>query len=183
MIQTSFAFTISERLAHNLYKKFLRHVHGYCLLFFLLWNIHTSGQYPNCEKINAFIINLHCATFIYCATLARAINFWEAFLHNEVTCSSKSNLLLNNIRSSFSLELLVMVSFLIFNAKFSSVFISRWHLSGLAFKKSENQWKSLSIFFQVIQLLYQVQDHRRMESCHLHNLQDLYRYHHRANHK
>ena len=115
---------------------------------FSMWNIRMSGQYPNWEKMNAFIINLRCANCVYCTTLARAFNFWEAFLHNEVTCSSKSNLLLNNIPSSFSLELLVIVSFLIFNATFSSVFISRSHLSELAFKKlSENQWKCLSIFF------------------------------------
>ena len=55
---------------------------------------------------------------------------------------------LNNVPSSFWLELLVIVSFLIFNATFSSVFISRWRLSGLAFKTlSESQSKSLSIFF------------------------------------
>ena len=101
--------------------------------------------------MNAFIINLRHAKFMYCATLARAFNFREAFLHNEVTCSSKSHLLMNNIPNSFLLDLLVMVSFLIFNAAFSSVFISRWHLSGLALKKlSENQSKSLSIFFKVI---------------------------------
>ena len=65
-----------------------------------------------------------------------------------MTYSSKSNFLLNNIPSSFLVELLLIVSFLIFNASFSWVFISRWHLSGLAFKKLfENQWKSLSIFF------------------------------------
>ena len=44
---------------------------------------------------------------------------------NEVTCSPKSNLLLNNIPNNFWLELLVTVSFLIFNATLSSVFISR----------------------------------------------------------
>ena len=61
--------------------------------------------------------------------------------------------------------MLVIASFLIFNATFSSASISRWHLLGLAFKKlSENQSKSLSIIFQVIELLYHVQDHRRMES-------------------
>ena len=60
-------------------------------------------------------------------------------MHNEVTCSLKSNLLLNKIPSSYSLELLVIVSFLTFNVTFSSVFISKWHLSVLAFKKlSEN---------------------------------------------
>ena len=72
-------------------------------------------------------------------------------MHNEVTCSSKSSLLLNNISSSFSLELLVIVSFLILNATFLSVFISRWHLSRVAFKKlTENQPKSLSIFFSYL---------------------------------
>ena len=51
------------------------------------------------------------------------------------------------IPSTFRLELLVIVSFLIFNLKLSSMFISRCHFSGLAFKKlSENQSKSLSIF-------------------------------------
>ena len=53
---------------------------------FLLWNLHTSEQYPTCEKMNAFIINLRCAKFIWSANLAIVFNFWEAFLHNEVTC-------------------------------------------------------------------------------------------------
>ena len=43
--------------------------------------------------------------------------------------------------------------------------------------------KLINIFFRVIQLLYQVQDHRHVESCDLHNLQGLYRYNQRTNHK
>ena len=56
-----------------------------------------------------------------------------------MTCSWKSNLLLNNIPRSFWLELLVIVSVLIFNATFSSVLTSRWHLSGLAVQDKCNQ--------------------------------------------
>ena len=65
----------------------------------LLWNVHRSGQYPNWEKLNALIIKLRCAKFIQCVTLPGTFNFWEAFLHNEVTLSSKSNLSLNSMRS------------------------------------------------------------------------------------
>ena len=62
--------------------------------------------------MNAFIIDLRCARFIYCATLVRAFSFCEAFLHKEATWSSKRKLLLKRIPSSFWFELLLIVSFL-----------------------------------------------------------------------
>ena len=71
------------------------------LFIFLLWNIHINWQYPNWEQINAFTIDLRCARFIYCATLVRAFSFREVFSHKEATWSSKRELLLKRIPSSF----------------------------------------------------------------------------------
>ena len=106
-------------LRYNLYGLHSRRVRVNCLFIrlfiFLLWNIHTNGQYPNWEQMNAFIIDLRCARFIYCATLVRAFSFCEAFLHKEATWSSKRKLLLKQTPSSFWFELLLIVSFLTFN--------------------------------------------------------------------
>ena len=60
--------------------------------------------------MNAFIIDLRCARFIYCATLVRAFSFCEAFLQKEATWSSKRKLVLKVIPSGFWFELLLFVS-------------------------------------------------------------------------
>ena len=97
--------------------------------------------------MNAFIIDLRCARFIYCATLVRAFSFCEAFLHKEATWSSKRKLLLKRIPSSFWFELLLIVSFLTLILILPVVFTSRWHSSGLALRQLfENQSKSCSAF-------------------------------------
>ena len=46
-------------------------------------------QYPNSEQINAFIIDLRCARFIYCPTFVRTLSFSEAFLRKEATLESR----------------------------------------------------------------------------------------------
>ena len=61
--------------------------------------------------MNAFIIDVRCARFTYCATLVRAFSFYEAFLRKEATWSSKQKLLLKQMPSSFWFELLLIVSF------------------------------------------------------------------------
>ena len=48
-IQIYFALTIAERLAHNLYKQFLRHVHGYCLFDCLIFYCETSIPADNVQ--------------------------------------------------------------------------------------------------------------------------------------
>ena len=104
------------------------------LLSFLLQNIHTIGQYPNCELINAFIIVRFWWSIIKRATLIRACSFCVALLHQLVTCSSKDSLLSIFIPSSFSQLLLCILNCWIW-MKFSLLgsLNIRWNLSGLAF--------------------------------------------------
>ena len=47
----------------------------FILLFsVLLWYIHTRGQYPNCDSMNAFIIILNFTVFINFEIVANACN-------------------------------------------------------------------------------------------------------------
>ena len=64
--------------------------------------------------MNAFIIDLRCAEFIYCATLVRPFSFCEVFLQKEAAWSSKRKLVLKVIPSGFWFELLLFVSCLTF---------------------------------------------------------------------
>ena len=119
------------------------------LLIFLRWNIHTNGQYPNWEQMNAFIIDMRYARFIRCATLVGAFSSCEVFLHKEAVWSLEQKLLLKRITSSFWFELLLVVSFLILILILSVVFTSRWHLSGCTLRCA---WKPVKkdiyIFFK-----------------------------------
>ena len=47
----------------------------------LLWNIQTKGQYPNWEKINAFMILRLWPMSIYRDILASACSFWLTYKH------------------------------------------------------------------------------------------------------
>ena len=94
----------------------------------------SNGQYPNWEQMNAFIIDLGCARFIYCATFVRAFSYCEAFLHKKAAWSSKWKLLSKRIPKSFLFELLLIVSFLTLILILPVVFTSRWHLLEFALR-------------------------------------------------
>ena len=72
------------------------------LFSFLLWNIQTSGQYPNCECTKDFIIILRCFMFIKWDILDNACSFWLALRHKSDTWSSKDNVLSIIIPNNFS---------------------------------------------------------------------------------
>ena len=120
----------------RLYRLFIR------FFIFLL-----SALYPNWEQMNVFIIDLRCASFIYCSTLVREFSFYEAFIHKETTWSSKRKLLLKRTISSFWFQLLLIVLFLTRILILSVVFTSWWHVPGLTLKYLfESQSKSLPAF-------------------------------------
>ena len=62
----------------------------FILLFtFLLWNIQMNGKYPNRDSTNVFIKICFCLKLINLDNLANTASFLPAFLHSEITWSSK----------------------------------------------------------------------------------------------
>ena len=59
------------------------------LLSFLLWQIHISGQYLNCELKNAFIKIFFFSIFMKGMILAKTFNFAFAFPHLHSMCVLK----------------------------------------------------------------------------------------------
>ena len=55
----------------------------------LPWNIHMTGQKPNCDSIKDFIKTLLCLILMKFDNLAETESFLPAFFHNEDTYSFK----------------------------------------------------------------------------------------------
>ena len=77
-------------LHYNIYRLLSRRVRVGYLYDYLFSYSETSTPMKNIqteEQMNAFIIDLRSARFMYCSTLVIAFSFCEAFLHKEATWS------------------------------------------------------------------------------------------------
>ena len=89
------------------------------LFTFLLWNIQMSGQYPNWDSTNVFIRIRFCLTLINLYNLANTASFLPAFLHSEITWSSKLRFLPISVPSNFCYALYQILSSPILTQTFS----------------------------------------------------------------
>ena len=159
-------------LCYSLYRLPSRRVRVSCLYDYLISyygmdNIqYTMDNIQNWEQMNAFIIDLRCARFIYRATLLRGFRFCEVFLHKEATWSSKQKLILKRIPSSFFFKLLLIVSFLTLILMLPVVSTSRWHLPGFVLRKPVKNL--ICIFFSNF-TIFLVLNQERKVWYHLHN--------------
>ena len=126
------------------------HVHGYCLYDYLVSCYETSIPADNIQTAKRW---MH--TYL---TYVGVSSYNVPLLQDHLTSGRVSSIMKWHVHQNqifywihingYWLELLVIVPFLIFNALFSPVFINRWHLSGLVFKKlCENQLESFIIIF------------------------------------
>ena len=107
----------------------------FLLFTFLLWNIQMSGQYPNWDSKNVFIRICFCLKLINLDNLRNTSSFLHAFLHSEITWSSKVRFLPISIPSNFCFPLPQIFSSSILTQTFSYLCpeTKRWHLSLLSF--------------------------------------------------
>ena len=89
------------------------------LFTFLLWNIQMSGQYPNWDSTNVFIRILFFLKLINLDNLANTASFLPAFLHSEITWSSKLRFLPISVPSNFCYALYQILSSPILTQTFS----------------------------------------------------------------
>ena len=89
------------------------------LFTFLLWNIQMSGQYPNWDSTNVFIRIRFCLKLINLGNLANTASFLPAFLHSEITWSSKLRFLPISVPSNFCYALYQILSSPILTQTFS----------------------------------------------------------------
>ena len=112
---------------------------------FLLWNIQMSGQCPNWDSTNVFKWVHFCWKLINLDNFANTANFFLAFLHSEITGSSKLRFLPISTPSNFCFALSPIFLSPIFTQTFSYYAPK---LKGNIF----NSWVSC-YWFQTIQLL------------------------------
>ena len=126
------------------------------LFIFRLWNIQTSGQYPNWDIMKQFMTIFLCLKVIRWLTLERACSFCEALVQSLDTCLSNVILLSISMPKSFWLLefFIIEQSILIANSIFLSL-SNKWNLSGsmqtlneliwiIKWKNTQNEWVVIS---------------------------------------